>query len=190
MEGNKFRICNAHLFVHSSRLGLDRLDLFACVFPLLFLSTRWRYVVSSLWITFRMARYSKVQGHLTYPWFVLQLISRPTIRARISTHSERAPMLASYRAESTFEEIPIMLVVLPTNQNILRIDHPIPFFRDLKDATNPDLQVRNALAARIRDACVNVGFFYGLVFLPNSLRPVLSLPTISSNQSRSSRVRD
>jgi len=31
---------------------------------------------------------------------------------------------------------------------------------DLKDATHPELQVRKALAARIRDACINVGFFY------------------------------
>jgi hypothetical protein len=36
--------------------------------------------------------------------------------------------------------------------------------RDLKDATNPDLKVRKALSARIRDACINVGFFYGLAF--------------------------
>ncbi|KAF9651654.1 2OG-Fe-II oxygenase [Thelephora ganbajun] len=48
-------------------------------------------------------------------------------------------MFASYRTDSTFEEIPII---------------------DLKDATNPDLQVREALAVRIRDACINVGFFY------------------------------
>jgi len=48
-------------------------------------------------------------------------------------------MFARYRTESTFEEIPII---------------------DLRDATNPDLQARKALAARLRDACINVGFFY------------------------------
>ncbi|KAF9778583.1 Clavaminate synthase-like protein [Thelephora terrestris] len=48
-------------------------------------------------------------------------------------------MFGNYRTNSTFEEIPII---------------------DLKDATNPDLEVRKALAALIRDACINVGFFY------------------------------
>ena len=53
---------------------------------------------------------------------------------------------------------------------------------------NPDLEVRRALAARVRDVCVNVGFFYGLAFRkPCS---VISYPTISSDQPRNSRVRD
>jgi len=48
-------------------------------------------------------------------------------------------MFASHRTDSTFDEIPVI---------------------DLKDAMNPDLEVRRALAAHIRDACINVGFFY------------------------------
>jgi isopenicillin N synthase-like dioxygenase len=46
--------------------------------------------------------------------------------------------------------------------------------RDLKDATNPDLQVRNALAAHIRDACINVGFFYGSALPFTTPHPVSS----------------
>jgi hypothetical protein len=105
-------------------------------------------------------------------------------------------MFASYRTESTFEEIPIMLVVLrlSTDQNIpctqFPTDRSIPSSRDLKDATNPDPEARKALATRIRDACINVGFFYGSAFPPTTLRPVSSLPIISSKQSRDSRVRD
>jgi len=48
-------------------------------------------------------------------------------------------MFANYGTDSTFEEIPII---------------------DLEDATNPDPEIRKALAARIRDSCISVGFFY------------------------------
>lgn len=32
---------------------------------------------------------------------------------------------------------------------------------DMTDATSPDLEKRQALASQVRDACLNVGFFYG-----------------------------
>jgi hypothetical protein len=31
----------------------------------------------------------------------------------------------------------------------------------MTDATSPDLEKRQALASQVRDACLNVGFFYG-----------------------------
>ncbi|KAF5360834.1 hypothetical protein D9756_004969 [Leucocoprinus leucothites] len=48
-------------------------------------------------------------------------------------------LLAAQRTESTFEEIPVI---------------------DFKDATSRDPRVRRELANLIRDACINVGFFY------------------------------
>lgn len=50
---------------------------------------------------------------------------------------------------------------------------PFSLARNLKDVTDPDLQVRKALAARIRDACINVGFFYGSAF--NNTLPMEAL---------------
>jgi len=68
-----------------------------------------------------------------------------------------------------------MLVVLPNDQNTSYIH----IFRDLKDATNPDPQAKKALAAHIREACINVGFFYGSSFLLAVLYPVSSSPVIN-----------
>ncbi|TFK40456.1 hypothetical protein BDQ12DRAFT_679443 [Crucibulum laeve] len=48
-------------------------------------------------------------------------------------------LLANRRTESTFEEIPVI---------------------DFKDANSKDPVIRRELADRIRDACINVGFFY------------------------------
>lgn len=48
-------------------------------------------------------------------------------------------LLANRRTESTFEEIPVI---------------------DIQDAKSADPTLRRQLAYRIRDACVNVGFFY------------------------------
>ncbi|KAK0201549.1 hypothetical protein DFS33DRAFT_1265001 [Desarmillaria ectypa] len=48
-------------------------------------------------------------------------------------------LLANQRTESSFEEIPII---------------------DITDATSTDLVARRVLANEIRDACINVGFFY------------------------------
>lgn len=93
-------------------------------------------------------------------------------------------MFANHRTGSTFEEIPIMLVILSTQ---LPTHHPISISRDLKDATNPDPEIRKALATRIRDSCINVGFFYG------SASPFTTPPSrliISSEQSRNSRACD
>ncbi|RPD56123.1 Clavaminate synthase-like protein [Lentinus tigrinus ALCF2SS1-7] len=53
--------------------------------------------------------------------------------------SHRPLMLATFRTDSTFEDIPII---------------------NLADARNPNPDVRRALADEIRDACINVGFFY------------------------------
>lgn len=48
-------------------------------------------------------------------------------------------LLANRRTESTFEEIPVI---------------------DIQDAKSVDPTLRRQLADRIRDACINVGFFY------------------------------
>ena len=40
---------------------------------------------------------------------------------------------------------------------------PISVYRDLKDIGNPHPDVQQALAKQIRDACIDVGFFYGAV---------------------------
>ncbi|RDX46574.1 Clavaminate synthase-like protein [Lentinus brumalis] len=53
--------------------------------------------------------------------------------------SHRPLMLAGFRTDSTFEDIPII---------------------NLADARHPDTEVRRALAVEIRNACINVGFFY------------------------------
>jgi hypothetical protein len=37
--------------------------------------------------------------------------------------------------------------------------------RDLKDIGDPRPEVQQALAKRIRDACIDVGFFYGAMLL-------------------------
>lgn len=47
-------------------------------------------------------------------------------------------------------------------------------FSDMKEASNPDLSVRRQVANAIRDACINVGFFYGIT----SLQECTSLPLI------------
>lgn len=46
----------------------------------------------------------------------LQTHLRPR-RSPLPSHSQLSPMFASYRTDSTFEKIPIMLVVLSTDQN-------------------------------------------------------------------------
>ncbi|KAI0754593.1 Clavaminate synthase-like protein [Daedaleopsis nitida] len=53
--------------------------------------------------------------------------------------NRRPLMLASFRTDSTFDDIPII---------------------NLASARSPDPEVRRALADEIRDACINVGFFY------------------------------
>jgi len=52
---------------------------------------------------------------------------------------EKLPLLFTKSPNSTFEEIPII---------------------DISDAANLDPSIRRALAEKIRDACINVGFFY------------------------------
>jgi len=37
--------------------------------------------------------------------------------------------------------------------------------RDLKDICDPRPEVQQALAKQIRDACIDVGFFYGAMLL-------------------------
>ncbi|EJF60988.1 Clavaminate synthase-like protein [Dichomitus squalens LYAD-421 SS1] len=56
-----------------------------------------------------------------------------------SNAKPRSLVLAGFRTASTFEDIPII---------------------NLEDARNDDPVVRRALADQIRDACINVGFFY------------------------------
>lgn len=43
----------------------------------------------------------------------------------------------------------------------------------MKEATNPDPVIRQQLAKDIRDACINVGFFYGMI-IPRYLRNTVS----------------
>ncbi|THH30575.1 hypothetical protein EUX98_g3617 [Antrodiella citrinella] len=56
-----------------------------------------------------------------------------------SSFSKRPLILAQQRTESTFDQIPVI---------------------NLENATSADPDVRRALADEIRDACINVGFFY------------------------------
>ncbi|KAI1786857.1 Clavaminate synthase-like protein [Ganoderma leucocontextum] len=58
----------------------------------------------------------------------------------------RPLVLAGFRTDSTFEDIPII---------------------NLKNAKSDDPTVRKALAEEIRDACINVGFFYGCTAVKN-----------------------
>ena len=64
------------------------------------------------------------------------------------------------RADYGFKNIPIMYVQcgLPRFFN-LRILH-LPSISDMKEADSTDLAARQQLARDIRDACINVGFFY------------------------------
>ncbi|TFK48749.1 Clavaminate synthase-like protein [Heliocybe sulcata] len=69
-------------------------------------------------------------------------MAAPAVRQdnEVGPESDRPMLLADIaRTDSTFEEIPII---------------------DLKDATSTDPQARRALAEKIRDACINVGFLY------------------------------
>lgn len=116
--------------------------------------------------------YKRSEGHPAHPWFTSGLIYRADGH-RLALHP---PMFTSYRSESTFEEIPIMFIIPSADQTYA--DHPFLSPRDLKDATSPDLNIRRALAARIRDACINIGFFYGSA-LPLT-RSVLPHPFLSS----------
>ena len=73
---------------------------------------------------------------------------------------ERSPVLlfATERTESAFNEIPIMYDLGSC------LHHDMPVLNqgsDLQGATSTDFSPRRALADLIRDACVNVGFFYG-----------------------------
>jgi hypothetical protein len=67
-------------------------------------------------------------------------------------------LFAMVRTDSTFNEIPVMCVVATSCRYRL--------FKqgtgsDLKGAVGTDFATRRALADLVRDACVNVGFFYG-----------------------------
>jgi len=56
-----------------------------------------------------------------------------------SSSLKRPLILAKFRTESTFNEIPVI---------------------NIEDATSSDPHIRRLLADEIRDACINVGFFY------------------------------
>lgn len=73
-------------------------------------------------------------------------------------NSQHAPgfLLTRSRTDSTFEQIPVMWA---WQYNL----NSFPWrtgCRDFTNIANPDPVVRRGLANRIRDACVNVGFFY------------------------------
>jgi hypothetical protein len=64
-------------------------------------------------------------------------------------------LFAQERTASTFDEIPVMCIhVLSSYLSTNRV------YRDFKDAESPDPAIRRELADQIRDACINVGFFY------------------------------
>lgn len=65
---------------------------------------------------------------------------------------------AAQNANTAFSEIPIMSVL---TQFIPRLLSCIFVCRDLKDIGDPHADVQLALAKQIRDACIDVGFFYG-----------------------------
>lgn len=69
---------------------------------------------------------------------------------------------AAQDANTAFSEIQIMFVrPIHTLTPFSSIFH----FRDLKDIGDPRPEIQEALATRIQDACINVGFFYGAMFL-------------------------
>lgn len=61
------------------------------------------------------------------------------------------------RTDSSFEEIPIMSARFWLYDDVLIYR----LYSDIGNATSSDLAARRVLAGEIRDACVNVGFFYG-----------------------------
>ena len=66
---------------------------------------------------------------------------------------------AAQNANTAFSEIPIMSARSIHTQTSLSC---IFDCRDLKDIGDPRPEVQQALAKRIRDACIDVGFFYGV----------------------------
>jgi hypothetical protein len=69
---------------------------------------------------------------------------------------------AAQNANTVFSEIPIMSAGSIHTWTSLSC---IFDCRDLKDIDDPRPEVQQALAKRIRDACIEVGFFYGAVLL-------------------------
>ncbi|KAF7299439.1 2OG-Fe oxygenase [Mycena indigotica] len=67
-------------------------------------------------------------------------------------------LVAKARTDSTFEQIPIMSVSLTHFPTLVGLRTKID--SDFTDATSADFAKRRALADRIRDASINVGFFY------------------------------
>jgi hypothetical protein len=63
------------------------------------------------------------------------------------------------RTSSTFEEIPVMYLSYRSLSMLYHLTR-LHYSSDLMDADSRDPSVRRALADQIRDACVNVGFFY------------------------------
>ena len=68
---------------------------------------------------------------------------------------------AADRANCSFDEIPIMCVILPLTRVLLILADSDWIRSDMKDSQSTDTGVRQRLAREIRDACINVGFFYG-----------------------------
>lgn len=66
-------------------------------------------------------------------------------------------LLADWRTQSTFEQIPVMSVGCDPTHFISVTDRGAETNgSDLSDASSSDPLVRRALADRIRDACINV----------------------------------
>lgn len=80
------------------------------------------------------------------------------------SHRPEGMGFANVRTESTFEQIPVMYVgSMPQDSSLVAklclIDQHDPI-RDFTNAYSTDPVLRRKLADDIRDACINVGFFY------------------------------
>lgn len=78
--------------------------------------------------------------------------------ADVPDKPRRPLLLASVETENTFDEIPVMWVVY-THVDVL-LFKSIVRQSDLKGASATDPTVKRGIADQIRDASINVGFFY------------------------------
>lgn len=72
---------------------------------------------------------------------------------------------AAGNADYDFKDIPIMYGNEASFRTVIALtDSYGCTFSDMKDAASPDPSVRRQLASVVRDACINVGFFYGIAW--------------------------
>ena len=78
--------------------------------------------------------------------------------------ADTALLQVAEQATSDFKQIPIMYVSLSLISTEFVGRYLIRVISDVKDARHEDPAIRRRLANEIRDACVNVGFFYGMSY--------------------------